>query len=210
MFSIPSSFIDQILLPSFLTFLFIGGVFSLLVGIGLIVRSELMFRIFDQMNRWVSLRRKTRALEIPRDCWPLILRYRYALSALITVGAIYSLIELTSSMDITTGVSALSHSFHLPEQFVSWILSSIRLFLLGGCTLGIAVGLMLGFSLTGISKLEDLSKTWISTRSTALGKEANVMHAGLDKFVVSFPSAAGWIITLMSMIEITLVGMRMR
>jgi hypothetical protein len=210
MFSIPSYLIDQILLPAFLTFLFIGGGFSLIVGIGLISRSELMFRIFAKMNRWISFRRDIQALEIPRDCWPLVVRYRYVLSALITVGAIYSIIELTSSADIATQIPVLSNSLHLPEQFISWILSSIKWFLLGGCTLGIVVGLMLGFSLTTLSKLESLSNTWISTRNRDIAREASAVHTGLDSLVASFPYTAGWIIVVMSMIEMTLVGLQLR
>ena len=209
MFSIPSQVIDQILIPSLLRFLFIGGCFSFLIGIGLILRNELMFRMFEKMNSWVSSRRATRVLEIPHDCWPLILRYRYLLSAFITAGAVYATIKLITQVDIEAIVPGISSSLHLPTLFVSWILTSVKWFLLLGCVLGIAVGLMLGLCITTLSKIETLSATWISTRNSILGKKADVLHTGFDKLVASFPKTAGWIVTIMSMVEVTLVGMQM-
>ncbi len=209
MFSISNQMIDQILLPSLLRFLLIGGGFSLIVGIGLIIHSELMFRIFEKMNRWTSSRRATRVLEIPRDCWPLVLRYRYVLSAFITVGAVYALIRLMTKVDVGVIVPDISSALHLPELFISWILTSIKWFLLGGCVVSIAVGLMLGFSLSTLSKIETLSKTWISTRNSTMGKKADVLHTGLDKLVETFPKTAGCVVTILSMVELTLVGMLM-
>lgn len=206
MFSIPNQMIDQVLLPSFLRFLLIGGGFSLIVGIGLIFHSELMFRIFEKMNRWASFRRATRVLEIPRDCWPLVLRFRYILSAFITVGAVYAVIRLITKVDIWVIVPDISSALHLPDLFISWILTSIKWFLLGGCVVGIAVGLMLGFSLSTLSKIEALSGTWISTRSSTIGKKADVLHTGFDKLVETFPKTAGCIVSILSMVELTLVG----
>lgn len=208
MFSIPSQVIDQILIPSLLRFLLVGGCFSFLIGIGLILRSEQVFRFSDKMNRWVSGRRATRALEIPRDCWPLVLRYRYPLSAFITIGAVYATIQLLTQADVETIVPGISNSLHLPRLFISWILTSIKWFLLLGCAVSIAVGLMLGFFITTLSKIEKLSGTWISTRNNTFGRKANTLHKGFDNMVTSFPKTAGWIVTILSMVEVTLIGMR--
>ncbi|MCX7093511.1 MAG: hypothetical protein NTY50_08705 [Methylobacter sp.] len=209
MLSIPSQVIDQILIPSLLRFLFIGGCFSFLVGIGLIFHNERMFRIFEKMNRWVSSRRATRLLEIPRDCWPLMLRYRYVLSAFITLGAAYATFGLITQVDVEAVVHGIGSSPHLPTPYISWILTSIKWFLLLGCVVGIPVGLMLGFFIAPLSKIEKLSGTWISTRNNVLGKKADVLHAGFDNLVTSYPKTAGWIVSIMSMVEISLVGMQM-
>ena len=209
MFTIPNKVIDQILIPSLLRFLFIGGCFSLIVGIGLILRSELMFRIFEKMNRWVSSRRATRILDIPRDCWPLVLRYRYILSVFITVGAVFAAIRLITHVDVEAVVPGISRGLHLPNLYISWILTSIKWFLLLGCVAGIAVGLMLGFFLPALSKLETLSGTWISMRNRPISRKADAMHVGFDSLVMSFPKTVGWIVAIMSMVEVTLVGMKL-
>ncbi|HEY8096203.1 MAG TPA: hypothetical protein VIE65_08985 [Methylobacter sp.] len=209
MLSIPPYVIDQILLPSFLRFLLVGGGFSLLVGIGLIFQSELMFRIFDKMNSWVSFRRATRVLDIPRDSWPFVQRYRYVLSAFITTGAVYAAIRLITQVDMEVAVPGISNSLHLPSLFVSWILNSIKWFLILGSVLGIATGLILGFSLSTLSKMEALSGTWISTRTGTSFKKADAMHTGFDKLIMSFPKTAGCIVTITSMVMVTLVWMQM-
>ncbi len=205
MFSISPYVIDQILLPSFLRFLLVGGGFSLLVGIGLIFQSELMFRIFEKMNLWVSTRRATRVLEIPRDSWPFVLRYRYILSVFITSGAVYAAVRLITQVDMEVAVPDISSSLHLPRLFVSWLLNGVELFLIFGSILGIAVGLMLGFSLSTTSKMESLSGTWISTRTSAPFKKANAMHTEFDRLIMSFPKTAGCIVTITSMVMVSLV-----
>ncbi len=209
MFTIPHQVIDQILIPSLLRFLFIGGCFSLIVGIGLILRSELMFRIFEKMNRWVSSRRATRVLDIPRDCWPLVLRYRYVLSVFITVGAVYATTRLITHVDVEAVVPGISRELHLPALYISWILTSIKWFLLLGCVAGIAVGLMLGFSLPTLSKVETLSGTWISMRNRTISKKADAMHVGFDALVMSSPKIVGWAVAVMSTVEVALVWMQM-
>ena len=209
MFSISNQMINQILITSLLRFLFISGSFAFIVGIGLIFHNELMFRIFEKMNRWVSCRRQLRVLEIPRDCWPSVQRYRYVLSVFITVGAVYAVIRLVTHVDMELVVPGISSSLHLPDQYVSWLLTSVKWFLLGGCVIGIAVGLMLGFSLTTLSKIEALSGTWISMRKSNLSKKADVMQVGLDEFVMSFPKTVGLVVAVMSIVEVTLVGMQM-
>jgi len=209
MFSISNQIINQILLTSLLRFLFISGSFSFIVGIGLIFHNELMFRIFEKMNRWVSCRRQLRVLEVPRDCWPSVQRYRYVLSGFITVGAVFAVNRLITQVDTEVVVPWISSGLHLPDAYVSWLLISVKWFLLIGCVIGIAVGLMLGFSLPTLSKIEAFSGTWISMRKSNLSKKADVMQVGLDNFVMSFPKTVGLVVAIMSMVEITLVGMQM-
>jgi hypothetical protein len=209
MFSISNHIIDQILVTSLLRFLFIGGSFSFLVGIGLIFHSELMFRIFDKMNRWISFHHGWRVFEIPRDCWPYIVRYRFILSGFITVGAIFAVIGLITRTDTEAIVPGISSALHLPGLYVSWLLLSIKWFLLTGCAIAIAVGLMLACSVETLSKLETLSGVWVSISNSALYSKSNAMHVGFDNLVMSSPKIAGLIVAVMSMVEVTLVGMQM-
>ncbi|WP_333878792.1 hypothetical protein [Methylobacter sp.] len=209
MFSISNQIINQILLTSLLRFLFISGSFSFIVGVGLIFYSEMMFRMFEKMNSWVSFRRQLRILEITRDSWPSVQRYRYVLAVFITAGAVYAANRLITQVDTEVAVPWISSGLHLPEVYVSWLLVSVKWFLLLGCVIGIAVGLMLAFSLSTLSKIEAFSNTWISTRDSNLNKKAEVMQVGVDKFVMSFPKTVGLVVAVMSMVEVTLVGMQM-
>lgn len=208
MLSISNPIFYQILFSTLKIFLFLGGGFSLIVGIGLILRHELMFRFFEKMNRWVSTRSAMRTLEIPRDSWPFLLRYRYILSVFITVGAIYATLGLTTLINTEAVVLNISNSSHLSYQFISWILSSVKWVLILGCTLSIGIGLMLAFFIAPLEKLEMLSGKWISSRNNSLCKNGDVMNTKLDEVVVSYPTIAGWIVMILSMIDLTLLGMQ--
>ena len=48
------SALQHLLLPSVVIFLFLGSVFAIVVGAGLILRGEAMSRLFGNLNRWVS------------------------------------------------------------------------------------------------------------------------------------------------------------
>ncbi|MGZ4994268.1 MAG: hypothetical protein ACXV79_08915 [Methylobacter sp.] len=157
----------------------------------------------------MSCRRQLRVLEVPRDCWPSVQRYRYVLSGFITVGAVFAVNRLITQVDTEVVVPWISSGLHLPDVYVSWLLISVKWFLLIGCVIGIAVGLMLGFSMPTLSKIETFSGTWISMRKSNLSKKADVMQVGLDNFVMSFPKTVGLVVAITSMVEITLVGMQM-
>lgn len=209
MLPITNQIFIQILLPCFLNILLAGGVFSLFIGIGLIRRSDRMFNFFRNMNRWVSGRRATRAFEIPHDCWPIVLRYRYFLAVFITGGAVYAIFRLLTEIDINVAASVISRSFHLPTVYVSWLLESIWWLLLLGCTVSVIVGLMLAFFINALSKLETLSKIWISTRNNKFSRKISVPHNTMDRMVSTYPMTAGWIISILSMIEVTLITMHL-
>ena len=63
-------------------FFFISGFALLAVGLTLVVNSAAALRMFGGMNRWVSMRRATRPLEIARDTQPLVQRHRYLIAVL--------------------------------------------------------------------------------------------------------------------------------
>ena len=63
-------------------FFLLGGVALLAVGVSLIVNSAGALRFFGSMNRWVSMRRMSRPLEIPRDTRQAVQKYRHVLAAI--------------------------------------------------------------------------------------------------------------------------------
>ena len=67
-------------------FFLLGGFVALAVGLGLFFRTQKTLRLFDSMNRWVSMRRTTRPLEMPRDTRPAVLRHRRLIAATFILG----------------------------------------------------------------------------------------------------------------------------
>lgn len=192
MLNINSYVINQLLIPSALLFFFVGGVAAAVVGLGLIVNSNAVFRMFKLMNHSVSTRRMSRPLEIPRDSSALIWKYHRPIAAFFTIGAAFSLYGLVVQVDNATLVAALKLKY--PPVAVLLLVESIRLFLIIGCAGGLAVGILLGFFPDAIRRLEAHSSRWVSTRRLAPG--ADTMNLALDKWVAAFPRAAGWVILL--------------
>src|SRR5450631_4511248 len=146
--------IAQLLVPSILLFFLIGGIFSVLVGLGLIVSGARTLRFFELMNRWVSWRQTTKQIAISRDLWPLLQRYRFALGVIIVMASAYSAFNLIAR-DLTAVLANLiGAGLHVPSVFAAWIVGSARWFLILGSIVGIAVGVMLGFFPNALNAVE--------------------------------------------------------
>lgn len=181
--------LDQLLVPAVVLFFFIGGVLAVAVGVGLIVSSDRVFRLFGRMNYTVSTRRVLRPMAMPRDIGHLVWRCRGWVGAFFVVGAAYSIYEI-ARVDNAAVVSLLN--LKLPPLYVFWLVESTRLFLLAGCTVSIAVGILLGFFPDAMRAIEKRASHWHSTRR--LAPDAEKMNLALDHWVAAFPRAAGWII----------------
>lgn len=192
MLQINSYILNQLLIPSALLFFFIGGLAAAIIGLGLIVHSAAVFRLFGIMNTSVSTRRMSRPLEIPRDSSGLVWKYRRPIAAFFMIGATFSLYGLIAQIDSAVVVATLKLKY--PPVFVLWLVESTRLLLIVGCTVALAVGILLGFFPDAMRTLETRSSFWVSTRR--LAPAADRMNLALDKWVAAFPRAAGWVILL--------------
>ena len=182
--------LDQILVPSFILFFFIGGLVAVAVGIGLIVNSAAVLRVFGSMNYSVSARRATRPISIPIDSSNFVAKYRTWIGAFFVLGAAYSLYGLIAKIDNAAVVSLLHLKY--PREFVLWIVESTRLFLIVTCAVSLLVGIMLGFFPDTLRSIEKRSSHWFSTRRMA--QQADRMNLTLDRWVSISPRAAGWVI----------------
>lgn len=192
MLHINSYILNQLLIPSALLFFFIGGIAATVIGLGLIVNSAAVFRLFGIMNTSVSTRRMTKPLAIPRDSSGLVWKYRRPISAFFMIGATFSLYGLIAQIDNAVVVTILKLKY--PPAFILWLVESTRLLLIVGCSVALAVGILLGFFPDAMRTLETHSSFWVSTRR--LAPAADRMNLSLDKWVAAFPRAAGWAILL--------------
>ncbi len=183
---------DQLLAPAVVLFFFIGGLFALSVGVGLIVSSDRVFRLFGLMNQTVSTRKAFKPMAVWRDSGGLVWKYRRRIGTILVVGAAYSVYELIVGIHDAAVVPVLN--LKLPPLFVFWLVQSTRWFLVGGCTVSIAVGILLVFFPEAMLAIEKRASHWISTRRLDPGAEK--MNLTLDNWVAAFPRAAGWILVV--------------
>jgi len=184
--------LDQFVAPALVWFFFIGGIVAVAIGIGLILRSPRVFRLFDLLNHSVSMRQATRPLAVPRDSSNFVWKYRRLIGSVFVVGAVYSIWGLVTGAGNSAIVTMLN--LELPSGYVFWIVESLRYFLVVGCTAAIIVGILMVVSPDTLKAIEDVGSRWYSTRQIA--PEAERMNLGLDQWVVAFPRTAGLIIVL--------------
>ncbi len=185
-------------------FFFISGLVLLAAGAALILRSAAALRFFGTLNRWVSMRRATRPLEIPRDTQPLVRRRRHLIAVFVIAAGVFAISGLLTQYDARAAARLLGLESLRPDLAL-WLADSARWLLIAGNALGIAVGILLAFFPGLLSRMEARGSDWYSERRMAKGADA--MNTGLDAQVAAHPRAAGVIITLMALLLIGAFGL---
>ena len=189
----------QWIAESLVVFFLLGGAAVLAVGLGLLLNSEATLRLFERMNRWVSMRRTSRPLEIVRDTRPLVQRYRRWLAAIFLAGGLYALYGLIMRFDTGAVIFALRLDF-LRADFASWVIESTRWVLIVGNVAALVVGFALAFSPASVEALEAAGSRWFSERQ--LTKGSDDLRTPLDRRVAANPRAAGLIMAFFGLVLI--------
>lgn len=188
--------INQLLISAGLMFFLVWSLVGAAIGVGLIVRSEMVFRLFRVMNNYISTRRGLKPLAMAHDLEPAVRRHRRLIGVFFMLGAAYSVFGLAAWFDNSAIVSGLG--LHYPSRLVVvWILECLRWFLIVFAMVAFVVGAMLAYFPDALGKFEARMDRWYSVRKHTVGLDT--MHLTLDKWVVAFPRATGSIIMLAAM-----------
>ena len=187
-----SYWIHNWIIPFIVLFFFVFSTLSFLVGAGLIVNSSRMFKFFEVMNRWTSLRQKSRWASIPRDIHPTVNQYRLWIGALfIVIGVVglvsgYALARLIAGLKVDVSRLVVSIAF----QTLAW-------FVVVGNAFAIILGIVLIASPATYNAIRLRLDRWVSTRQMTVG--GDTMRLSLDKWIESSPKTAGWVISVVSL-----------
>jgi len=176
---------------------FVGGLVGLAVGMGLIFFSEQTLRLFDPLNRWISMRGPSKPLEISRDTTQTAQKYRRWLAAFFIAGALFSLFILASKFDERAIIASLKLAT-LRAPVAAWIVDSAKWLLIVGNLAAIAVGIMLGFFPAALTALEAKGGRWFSERRIIKGSDKMILT--LDEWVAASPRITGVIFSVTTLI----------
>jgi len=193
MATIQSAF-QQLLLPSAVIFLFLGSVFAIVVGAGLILRGDATLRLFGKLNRWVSTQKALKTVDQQHDIEQTMHRRRRLFGAVFLALAALSFIVLVAKYDVTVLSSVFARRF--PPIAVELAVVSLKWTLVAGDLLAIVVGAALILSPDVLAKVEARTNRWYSTRTDA--DDAALMHLTLDKWAAEHARAAGWIVIVLA------------
>lgn len=192
------------LAQAIVAFFLVAGVALFAVGIGLIVNSVGALRFFGNMNRWVSMRRATKPLEIPRDTQQAVQKYRHWLAAIFVLGGAFAIFGLLTQFDAAAIIFVLGLGFMKPVV-AGWLIDSLRWLLVAGNVLAIVAGILLALSPDTVVKLEVRGSHWYSERKVTKG--ADQLNLRLDAWVTAHPREAGWGIVFFALVLLGAFGM---
>lgn len=187
-------FADHWLLPAMLIFLFLGSIFAFVVGLGLLLRVEAMFRFFAYMNRWISTRKFEEAAEAPRYADQSFQSRWRVLGVVLVAGAGVSLWILVDRFDVKAVVSVLRRYYD--PLWIELAANAAKMFLLTAHVAAIAVGIAMIFFPVALKALETRANRWYSVKH--LDDGLNVVHTGIDDLVRTHPRVFGACIAVLS------------
>lgn len=184
-------------------FLVIGNLFALAIGVLMLLAPKQLGRLSALSNRWISTRRMTKPLAVPRQADRAMLRYPRVLGAIMLASALLILIKGTlfiSKLSIADGgrllasfFSGTSLSSHAWEALWTGLLVTV----LVGAVLAVVVGLMSLFKLGKLKHWAESVNHWVSSRQAT--KPLDIPHYHLDQLVSAKPRLWGGVITVLAL-----------
>ena len=183
--------------------LIFGNVFALAIGVLMLVAPQQLSALFKFSNRWVSIRKITKPLEIPRAIDSTVLRYPRVLGAILLASAALILIKgaiFVTGMSTADGGRLLGRLYgdaNISSAVWESLWISLIAFIVLGAVMAIVVGLMSLFQLGKLQHAAESINRWVSTRQ--LTKPLDTPHYHLDKLVVAQPRVWGGVITVFAL-----------
>jgi len=167
----------DIILQSFLIFVVLGCIFSLIVGIWMLVLPESVLRFNQKMAKWYGTERLAAALDQPHKIDPLLYRYHRAVGAGVLVGGIYVLYVMlfvvgrkAAGGDVSAGLN---------PQVSVWLLDALGVTLALSSLLALVMGFFLVVRPSAFKRFEGWANRWYATEKSL--KVMEEMHLKPDE-----------------------------
>jgi hypothetical protein len=176
----------RVLLPLIKDFSFYLGMglflVSLIVGLVLIIKPDLIIRLNRRVGKKFSLRRLTKAIEVPNNIDRVFYRHHKIIGIVVTLVASYVLYYFTFVYDANAIAQMLKSHNH--GQILDLLVSALRLFMLVSCVVIVLLGITIFFRPSQLKSIEVWANRWISTRQAtrSLSVERNQVNQLVDKY----------------------------
>lgn len=194
----------QLLQDALLIFLILGSSFTLCIGIMFTFAPRQVEKLSSRYNKWVSLRRPSRAFEIPRNIDHHLYRFHALIGIFILLSAVYILYQLGFNYRHEKTVSILSSLINSP-LIADWLLSSLILAFSISAILLVVLGAVLVIRPSALKSSESHANRWISTRKCLQPIEKKRLF--LDSWFNKHPRKFGVIIFIASLYNLVILLM---
>jgi len=187
------AFVTQLLLDSLNAFFIIGALFSLIIGMLLIIRPSLALKIDRYMSRNFSLRRSLKPLELPRSAVEQhFYRHHHGFGLMLIFFSSYILYTMLFNFQLHAIAQALGNGISLQARL--WLLESLRAFLTLSSSLIILLGYLVYSRPSQLKKIEEVANRWLSTRRAL--RFLDMSYEGPSSSVQHRPKVWGVVIVL--------------
>ena len=180
----------QVLFQFFITVVLVFASLGFAVGVGLIVSSARMLRIFHAMNRWISTDAAFAALDLPRSTERFSYRNRRWIGWALIAGGLFATFGLVTGINPAAVGATFAKGAMVPLVVI--VAGTLRWFLIVGSVAGVVIGGMLCFSPDALVTLEKYANRWFSAGRLTRGGDD--MRLTLDRLVEAHPGLSGWIL----------------
>ena len=183
------NFVEYLLWRDLAIFLFLGAVLGGAVGLLLIFKPQLFWRINRVANRWLTLRVAERPLDryISVEHWFYRLHRPFGL--FFVIGAVYVMLFFATEFSKAAAMSALVT--YAPAVLVDALLDALVILLLIGAALALVVGLLLWLRPNQLRSIDAVANRWLSSRRAT--KVLDVPHNQVDRYVAHHARVSGWV-----------------
>ena len=187
---------------TFLWVALLGGVTGLLMGITLIFKSSIVFRVSERMNVWISTRQAMRPLEAHIDIERAVYRWHRLVGALLLAGALFTLYVATIRFQGPELSVVLGKFFRV--EIAKWIGQSLRLFLMVANLAALVFAAIMILRPSALKPIEVWANRQYSGRQAT--RDWEIPRNLIDPFVQNNPRLIGVLLALASLCVLVVLG----
>ena len=172
--------VADILLQSVLIFVAVGCVFSLIIGVSMLLKPEGVLRLNQYLGRWVGTEKLSAALDAPHSVETALYRKHRSVGVLVLAGALYILYVMLFAFKKKAAGGDLS--FGLNPQIAAWFLDALGVVLVVSSVLGLIIGFFLVVRPSVFKPVEEWGNKWYATEKSLRVMEA--VHLKPDEAMI--------------------------
>lgn len=181
--------VENLLWRDLAIFLFFGAVLGGGVGLLLIFKPQLFWRINRVANKWLTMR----VAERPLDRYISVERWFYRLhrpfGLFFATGAVYVMGFFAMAYDKAATMNALAP--YAPAVLLDFLLDALVILLLIGAVLALVGGLLLWLRPNRLRLIDAVANRWLSSRRAT--RVFDVPHNQVDRYVAHHARVSGWV-----------------
>jgi hypothetical protein len=193
---------QKIIWQTFLWVALLGGVTGLLMGIALLFRSSLVFRISERMNVWISSRQAMRPLERPIDIERAVYRWHRIIGVALLVGALFTL--YVAALRFQGPELGVVFAKFVRIEIARWLGQSLRIFLIVANLAALLIAAIIILRPSALKPLEVWANRQYSARQAT--REWEIPRNLIDPIVQANPRLTGAILAVASLCVLLVLG----